>query len=440
MAAGSILNPSRESKIPVNRLMRTLGWLHPYRLCLLLSSIILAPSLQGQNVDIPLTVEESAGVARAAEPITTGVPFLRGVMRDTSRLRLYGPDGKLVPAAFRAVNTWWDDSATQAPSAQWVHVDFFADVAAHGRAVYHLRISDELPPPPPAALKVETDAENIKVDTGAVAFTVHKTGPFLDAPGFRSADILLRTDERMYKASQWPASQLVVEEQSPLRVVLKRTGSHGWANKQEKSLDYVIRIIAYAGRPHIKLVYSFVNRQGREMSDFVRLDGLWLQAKLERAAPPVRVEQLGAEPHRTGWFDAGGVGIGLRWFWQLYPKAFEVRPDGVVRLAIFPETARPQDIYTGVAKTHEIILSFKGDNLAAQLDNPLYAVAPPKWYTRDTHALGRLVESSPKRSGRNTGLSSSVTTAGWWHPATRSSPSATAASCSETAAWTSTAC
>ncbi len=49
-----------------------------------------------------------------------------------------------------------------------------------------------------------------------------------------------------------------------------------------------------------------------------------------------------------------------------------------------------------MAKTHELILSFGGESLSAQLDHPLYAVAPPKWYTRETHALGRLVESSPE--------------------------------------------
>jgi hypothetical protein len=121
-----------------------------------------------------------------------------------------------------------------------------------------------------------------------------------------------------------------------------------------------------------------------------------MQAQLERDAPPARLEQLGAEPRRAGWFEAGDLRIGLRWFWQLYPKGFEVRPDRTLRLALFPETARPQNIYTGVAKTHEIILSLGKEDLTSQMDHPLYAVAPPKWYTRDTKALGRLVESSPE--------------------------------------------
>jgi hypothetical protein len=144
------------------------------------------------------------------------------------------------------------------------------------------------------------------------------------------------------------------------------------------------------------VIYSFINRQGREMSDFVRLDGLWMQSRLDHPAAAVNIEQLGAEPRRPGWFEAGGIGVGVRWFWQLYPKGFEVRPDGLLRVELVPETARPQNIYTGVAKTHEMILAFGKENLIAQLDDPLYAAAPPKWYTRDTHALGRLVESAPE--------------------------------------------
>ncbi len=354
------------------------------------------PILGAQFLDVPITVEEAAGVARVAEPVTFGVPLPKGLVRDLARLRLYGPQGKPVPAAFRAVSRWWDDAATQTTSVRWIHADFFADVGPRARAVYRLRASDEPEPAPLGPIRVETSAGQIRVRTGPLDFTVHKSGPFLDAPGLRGADFLLRTDERIYKASQWPATDLVVEEESPLRVVIKRTGSHGWVDKQDRALDYVLRIVAYAGRPHIRFIYSFINRQGRTMADFVRLDGLWFQAQLERDSPPQRLEQLEAEPRRSGWFEAGGVGVGLRWFWQLYPKGFEVRAGRTLRLALFPENARPQNIYTGVAKTHEMILSFGGENLAAQLDHPLYAVAPPRWYTRDTRALGRLVESSPE--------------------------------------------
>jgi hypothetical protein len=347
-------------------------------------------------LNVPITVQETAGVARVAEPVTFGVPLPKGLLTDTAKLRLYGPDGKPVAADFRVVNRWWNDAATQVASIQWVHCDFFPSVAAHGRAVYHLRPGDEEPPAPAAKLDVTRNGHDVLVSTGPLKFTVHRTGPLMDGPGFSAADFLLRSDERVYKLSSWATSELIVEEQTPAKVVLKRTGSHGWVNGKDEALDYVVRITAYAGKAHVRLAYSIVNRQGDRMSDFVRLDGLRLEARLDKPPTPSRIEQLSAQPRRPGWFEAGGIGFGLRWFWQLYPKAFEARADGRIRLELFPETARPQNIYKGVAKTHEMILSFGGENLSAQLDDPLYATAPPKWYTRDTGALGRLVESSPE--------------------------------------------
>ncbi len=345
-------------------------------------------------LDVPLTVQETAGVARVAEPVTFGVPLPKRLLTDTAKLRLYGPDGKPVAADFRVVNRWWNDAATQVASIQWVHCDFFASVPARGRSVYHLRTTDDEPPAPPAKLEVTPSGDDVIVSTGQLRFTVHGKGPLMDGPGLTAADFLLRSDERIYKLSSWAGSELIVEEQTPMKVVLKRTGSHGWVNGKDKALDYVVRLTAYAGKSHVRLTYSIVNRQGERMSDFVRLDGLHLEARLEKIPAPARVEQLSAEPRRPGWFQAGGIGFGLRWFWQLYPKAFEARGDGRVRLELFPETARPQNIYMGVAKTHEMILSFGGENLLAHIDEPLYAVAPPKWYTRETGALGRLVESS----------------------------------------------
>ncbi len=361
-------------------------------LCLALCTITIP--VFAQVLDVPLTVAEPEGVARTGEPVTFGVPLPKGLIQNTSRLVLRGPAGNTVPSAFRVANRWPADG-----SVQWVHCDFFADVAAGNKSVYRLQLSNTSAPVPrpPAELTVSQTPDRVTVNTGPVEFTVPRTGPLLDAPGLKAFDAVLRSDERIYKASQWPASDLVVEEQNALGVVLRRTGSHGWVNGREKALDYVVRIYAWAGKAHVRIVYSFVNRQGSNMSDFVRLDGLWLQATLtQQPAEPVRIEQLSAEPHRPGWFNAGGIGFGLRWFWQLYPKGFEVLADRTVRLALFPDSARPQNIYAGVAKTHDVVISLDGKDLSAHLDHPLHAAANPKWYTRDTGALGRLVESSPE--------------------------------------------
>lgn len=360
------------------------------RLLILASLAFVSAPLAAQTLDVPIRLREVAGVARRGEAVTFGVPLPKGLVNDTQRLRLYGPDGRPVAASFRAVNRWWDDG-----SIQWIHTDLFADVAANEEAVYRLRLSDAPPPPPPSTLLVSEDRDRITVDTGPLEFEVRRLGPLLQAPGLRDVDFVLRSDERIYRAGRWQATTLEVEEQSPLKVVIKRTGAHGWLNRQERALDYELRVVAYAGLPYIRLIYTFVNRQGREMSDFVRLDELRLEGRLEQPAAAQRVDQLSAAPRRPGWFQAGLVGVGMRWFWQLYPKGFEIQQDQTLRLELFPATARPQNIYTGVAKTHEMLLAFDGNDYSAALNDPLQGVAPASWYTRDTGALGRLAESSP---------------------------------------------
>lgn len=43
---------------------------------------------KAQAVEVPLTATEAAGVARTAEPVTTGVPFAKGVLKDVQTLML----------------------------------------------------------------------------------------------------------------------------------------------------------------------------------------------------------------------------------------------------------------------------------------------------------------------------------------------------------------
>src|SRR5687768_14286971 len=92
-----------------------------------------AVSLPAQHLDVPLTVAETAGVARTAEPVTFGVPLPKGLTSDTARLRLTRRDGRVVPASFRVANRWTADQ-----SVQWVHADFFADAEARGESMYRL--------------------------------------------------------------------------------------------------------------------------------------------------------------------------------------------------------------------------------------------------------------------------------------------------------------
>jgi len=118
--------------------------------------------------------------------------------------------------------------------------------------------------------------------------------------------------------------------------------------------------------------------------------------------------EVGRDP---GFMDLGtentGVTVGLRHFWQNFPKSLVAFWDGTFRVGLLPEfgyyvdpgyygrTPPPpgaEDDYTfggGRQKTHEIFLQFRSEPMGTArareevhaFNNPLFATAPPSWYS-----------------------------------------------------------
>jgi hypothetical protein len=103
--------------------------------------------------------------------------------------------------------------------------------------------------------------------------------------------------------------------------------------------------------------------------------------------------------HAPGWLgvvgENGGWTIGVRDFWQGFPKSLRARPDGVLEVGLFPaefgspagtsgDTTGPTfTLRAGEHKTHEIVLSPTPPptrTLDLPALHPLFAVAPPSWY------------------------------------------------------------
>jgi len=92
------------------------------------------------------------------------------------------------------------------------------------------------------------------------------------------------------------------------------------------------------------------------------------------------------------WLDvsssSGGIAVGVRQFWQNFPKALSYSSTGV-RVGLFPtEFADVFEIQGGEQKTHEMHLYFHSgagtassiDPVMAALNTPLVAAAPAAWY------------------------------------------------------------
>jgi hypothetical protein len=104
--------------------------------------------------------------------------------------------------------------------------------------------------------------------------------------------------------------------------------------------------------------------------------------------------ELAAGDQAAGWLSlagsSGGWRIGIRDFWQNFPKALRARAGGQLEIGLFPDEFGPADyaftLRAGEHKTHEIVL---GPGAGASSAAPMRADAPPEWYA-GSGALGLL--------------------------------------------------
>ncbi len=445
-----------------------------------ISVVILGGWLCAGELDVALTVEERAGVRRAAEPVAGGVPLPRGLIKDVSKLRLLDDRGREVPAQFTKLAAWHSDG-----SVRWVLVEFLADLGKGSLGVWRLKSGGQ-GSARTSYLKSEKTAAGVTVDTGKIKFTVKSAGfnlfdkVWLDETGKRQYDddhlvasgggdlivtnnVSGRAEYTSYRASEYPNTSVELEESGPVRTTIKVRGAHGAGDADgQKALNYTLRIHAYNDKSYLRLVYTAECRQGA-LNSFVPVDRwtvkiapdfsdeLMLKYSFGTQGAPVNGDMgrrdrraflyadssdhyfLGGrayhgsrsgvlegrgkstKPFNLGWADLSGatdgVTVGVRYFWQLWPKALEVNPKGV-QLHLWPNFAtrpglvsgeygeRRARFFAGVSKTHEILVYFHGQKpdlsgAWAFLQKPLFAQCPPAWYCQGTRVLGRLVDAAP---------------------------------------------
>jgi hypothetical protein len=408
------------------------------------------------QIDIPLTIQETAGIERFQYPVTSGAPLPQGALRSTEKLQIMDTRGRFVPAQFSVANRWWKDG-----SIQWLQFDFSANVPAGGKATYFLR---EVAPIPefPSPIGLIPRGTHFEVVTGPLRFVIGGESnqlfdqvwvdenwgyDFSDHTKILESghfDFVLISNGQVYRMSNWTQNRIEIEEANALRAVIKISGGFATPESKEKSFDYITRMTVYGGKTYVKLAFEIINRKGD--SPAIRLDDLSFQVRLNLNREHQRFSFGGAErdhsgtfvtkpfaslyqegsdrylvsgalessgfakslkPLNLGWADLSddqrGLAISTRWFWQLFPKAYEVRDDSTITLRLFPSQAVPQDIALGMAKTHEVLLYFHGKrdfesgqvkDVLLGFQKPVYALAPAQWYCRDARALGRLPESS----------------------------------------------
>ena len=188
------------------------------------------------SADIPIIVEERAGISRSNEPVTLGIPFAKGDLMPTIPVRVLDPGGFPVDAQFKTMAVWDDGSV------KWLKIDFQVSVVANGNSQYILE--SNVSHSSTTELVATESSSEISVTTGPLRFVVSKTNfnlfdrVWLDLNGDRqytsdeaiissgSTGPVVAASGMNYLASAQPPENIEIEEQGPMKVVIKVSGRH----------------------------------------------------------------------------------------------------------------------------------------------------------------------------------------------------------------------
>jgi hypothetical protein len=233
----------------------------------LLLSLLSVPAAAAPSSFSPfsVTVGERGEVRRESWPLTFGAPFPRGVLASESGVAVTDEGGKSLPVQTRALARWADGSI------RWLLVDTQVDLGPAERKDLVVRsgspFSARLP------LRVTETKEHVAVDTGVLRFRVPKdhfaivegmeaSTPGGSTAGFRAA-AFLESNGRPGPART--PEKVSVLEAGPLRSRIELRGTFG------DGFDYVIRVDAYAGQQFVRVLHTFIDRNGAPYANVSRI-------------------------------------------------------------------------------------------------------------------------------------------------------------------------
>lgn len=376
---------------------------------------------------IELTVADHAGVARSGEVVVSGVPFASGTLRRDAAVHVETAGGAAVPTQTRILGAWPDGST------KWLLVQFPATVRRSGAEKYFL--VDGVAGAASSRVKITDEARAVTVDTGPLRVTIAKDRFELLGAAARQGRVALRNssirfelaDGSVHDSLRAVPESVQVEDAGPVRATVKVVGwLAGPAGEKHYRIESRLRF--FAGLASVEGDHTFTVLGGERLQqirriafDLVpagdgpvtyllpgpkgtasgRLAGEDAVALSVDAALAGRLEsgsgtQALHEPFR-GWaaLDRPEVhlGVAVRDFRHLGPKAIEVSP-GRLRIEIWsPRSGQLLRFGRGRAKTHRVLYDFSGPADGAgrleAFDEPLIATVSPQ-YLCSTGALGTL--------------------------------------------------
>ncbi|MFT4046321.1 MAG: hypothetical protein QM661_06445 [Solimonas sp.] len=240
----------------------------------------VAEQKAGADVPSDVTLRWLDGAPpRTSIGTTWGVPWPRGVHRSDASFALTSVDGTAIPVQTWPLATWPDGSL------KWSAHAIAAD-AGHSES---LLLKAGKPAKAAKAVRVQSSDARIVVDTGAIVCSVARRGTVLIESIVRDGRELVRNGrlvcQTQNRAEPKPGAPLqfaaftgeingvTLEQDGPLRAVVRIDGRHRQDAGVRAWLPFVLRLYFYAGGDALRVLHTIIY-DGDENADFIRGLGL----------------------------------------------------------------------------------------------------------------------------------------------------------------------
>ncbi len=213
---------------------------------------------------IPIIIEETSGINRYNEPVTVGIPFPKGLLREESSLRLHDTRKGDLALQTQTLARWPDGSG------KWVLLDFQVSMEANKTKELELTqvpstTNDENPTENKAEISIKKNANSININTDAASFFINTSvfKPFdrvvidnIDILENSSSKIVLTDESGTEYESQ--INNICIETEGQLRTTLKAEGEFR-SSKKTSFANFFSRVSFYANSSIVKIEFTIHN-------------------------------------------------------------------------------------------------------------------------------------------------------------------------------------
>lgn len=208
---------------------------------------------------IRLWIPNETGARLPGLPVTAGVPFPRGALRDTAHLRLVDEAGAEVPLQVEETARW-----SRFGSVRWVRLDFTTDVDGAGLEFFLEYGPDVARVQSPGLVVAERPGRTPLVEAGrlrfgdGIAFDPGDGGGFrtvVTAEGLDGAFVEHEDGTRYVPPAE---AEWEIEESGPRKAVLRR---RGWYEEEETGRRFCrfdTRFVLHHGSPLVRVFHTWI--------------------------------------------------------------------------------------------------------------------------------------------------------------------------------------